>query len=1218
MIRGGGFYAVWDQEANLWSTDEYRVAQMIDQALFLKKQEIEKKTKSKVSISTMTNFSSRSWANFKTYMTKLGDNYKDLDKKLSFRGDIITRESLVSKQLDYALEPGEHPSYDKLMGVLYNPEELHKIEWAIGSVIAGDSSNIQKFYVFYGESGSGKSTAMNIMQDLFAGYYTAFDAKALVGNSAFAFESLRANPLVGIQHDVDLSEVTDNAKLNAIVSHEEIVMNIKNRSTFSMRINATLFLGSNRAVKITDAKSGIVRRLVDIKPSGRRVPEMQYAILVKRIKLELGAIAHHCLKVYKKAGADYYSIYKPLQMMFETDTTFNFIANYADMLESEPYVLLSKMYTLYKEYCADSNIKGVMPKYKFREEMKVYFKEFHSNYKDGAKRLVDVFIGFLKHRLSPTIEYNDLECGDFEDFLELNQAPSKSILKTVCRECRAAYAEGDGVVHIDVTKSEMILDEIDEKKTHFVVLPPDHITIDIDLKDENGQKDLARAKDAAKEFPPTYAEVSNSGQALHLHYIYTGDIKKLKANFGPGIEIKKSTGHSALRRRLSLCNNHPITKLTGPLPTKERKLAEAKAIQTEKGLRDLIDRNLKKEIHAGTYPSVMFILTILDEAFKNGLRYDVSDMQQTILNFAMNSTNHAKEGMRCVSKMKWKSAHTEVEHAQTALAVDDRPMVYFDMEVYRNFNCVVYQTETSDEAVSIANPTKEDAEWLLTQKLVGFNNKGYDNHILYGISLGHKPEKIYQISDDIINNGKRWYYREAVGMSYLDIYEMLSDKKGLKKLQIEHGLNHMELDKPWNEDVKPNEIPGILKYCKNDVVTLKQIHKIYDADYKARQMLAAMSGLPLNASTMEHDARIIFGTDSNPKSQFVYTHLNEMFPGYEFDGKVSHYRGHEAGEGGFVYAEPGMYMGKIRVLDVESMHPRSIIQLNAFGDEYTQRFARLVNIRLAIKHKDYELAKELLAEQANLLTPDNAKDMAFALKIHAINSVYGLTMAKGGPFRDPRNVDNIIAKRGALFMIDLLIALQERGARVLHVKTDSVKLMDPTEEDVAFVHEFGQKYGYTFSEEDTYDRFCLLNKAVYIARKIDTDKWEAVGAQYAHPWVYKNLFQPGKPITYEDCGEIKSVTGGSSMYLKKNDTYIFQGRTGSFMPVLAEGGELYRLKDGKYYHVAGTTGHDWFPTAMVRELDLPIDKAYYDNLLAEAVEPIRAMGNFDLFFSKEN
>lgn len=1218
MIRGGGFYAVWDQEANLWSTDEYRAAQLIDQELFLKKQEVEKKTKTKVKVMSVANFSSNAWTRFKVYMSRLGDNYSDLDKRLSFRNDKVTRESFVSKQLNYALEKGEHAAYDKLIDTLYTAEEKHKIEWAIGSIIAGDSIDIQKFLVLYGESGSGKSTVLNIIQSLFDGYYTAFDAKALVGNSSFAFESLRSNPLVAIQHDVDLSEVQDNAKLNLIVSHEEIVMNIKNKSTFPMRINAMLFLASNKAVKITDAKSGIVRRLIDVKPSGKRVPEIQYAVLVKRVQHELGAIAYHCLNVYRKAGKDYYSIYKPIQMMFETDIMFNFIASHADMLENESYVLLSKLYILYKEYCSESNIKGVMPKYKFREELKVYFKEFHSNYKDGTKRLIDVYIGFLKHRLSPTIEYDDLNSGDYEDYLTLNQAGSKSILKTICRECKAAYADESGIIHIDVTTSDTVLDEIDEKKTHYVVLPPDYIVIDIDLKDENGEKDLARALDAAKEFPPTYIEVSNSGKALHLHYIYSGDVKKLKGVFSPGIEILKGVGHSAVRRRLSLCNNHPITKLTGPLPTKERKLAEARAIQSEKGLRELIDRNLKKEIHAGTYPSVMFIQTILDESFKNGLRYDVSDLQQTILNFAMSSTNHPREGLKCVAKMKWKSAHQEIEHAAAKVVADDRPAVYFDMEVYPNYNCVVYQTELSDIPVGISSPTKEDAEWLFSQKLVGFNNKAYDNHILYAIWLGHGPEKVYQISDDIINNGKRWYYREAVGKSYYDVYEMLTDKKGLKQLQIENDLPHVELDIPWNKSVDPKQIPVILEYCKNDVRTLKQIRKIYDTDYKALQLLSALSGLPMNASVMEHDARIIFGDDPNPKSQFKYTNLTEMFPGYVFDGKTSTYRGFEVGEGGFVYAEPGMYMGKIRVLDVESMHPRSIIELNLFGDDYTERFEKLVEIRLAIKHGDIDLSRELLGEQRDLLTEDNAKDLAFALKIKLINTVYGLTKAKGGPFRDPRNVDNIVAKRGALFIIDLLSGLQERGAKVLHVKTDSVKLLNPSEEDVAFVHEFGLRYGYKFSEEATYDRFCLFNKAVYIARKIDTDMWEAVGAQYQHPCVYKALFKPGVPLTYKDYAEIKSVSGGSSIYLEKDGNYTFQGRTGSFIPVATDGGDLYRLKDGKYYHVAGTTGYKWLPSAVVKELDIQIDTRYYDDLIHEALEQIRALGQADLFFSKEN
>ena len=58
---------------------------------------------------------------------------------------------------------------------------------------------------------------------------------------------------------------------------------------------------------------------------------------------------------------------------------------------------------------------------------------------------------------------------------------------------------------------------------------------------------------------------------------------------------------------------------------------------------------------------------------------------------------------------------------------------------------------------------------------------------------------------------------------------------------------------------------------------------------------------------------------------------------------------------------------------------------------------------------------------------DGADKLAYALKI-VINIVYGLTSAKfPNPFRDNRNKDNIVAKRGALYMIDLKNDLKEEG-----------------------------------------------------------------------------------------------------------------------------------------------------------------------------------------------
>ena len=137
-----------------------------------------------------------------------------LDEKLIFSNSKTGKKDYASKMLNYPLEQGEANSYDKLMSVLYSPAERHKIEWAIGSVVSGDSKRLQKFMVLYGAAGTGKSTVLNIIQQLFDGYYSVFDAKALGSSSnAFALEAFKTNPLVAIQHDGDLSRIEDNTRL---------------------------------------------------------------------------------------------------------------------------------------------------------------------------------------------------------------------------------------------------------------------------------------------------------------------------------------------------------------------------------------------------------------------------------------------------------------------------------------------------------------------------------------------------------------------------------------------------------------------------------------------------------------------------------------------------------------------------------------------------------------------------------------------------------------------------------------------------------------------------------------------------------------------------------------------------------------------------------------------------------------------------------------------
>ena len=84
------------------------------------------------------------------------------------------------------------------------------------------------------------------------------------------------------------------------------------------------------------------------------------------------------------------------------------------------------------------------------------------------------------------------------------------------------------------------------------------------------------------------------------------------------------------------------------------------AVKSEKGLRTLIKRNLNKEIHPATKPSIDFIHKILDDAYDSGLKYDVTDMRNAILAFAANSTNQSDYCIKLVSKMNFKSEEPSV------------------------------------------------------------------------------------------------------------------------------------------------------------------------------------------------------------------------------------------------------------------------------------------------------------------------------------------------------------------------------------------------------------------------------------------------------------------------------------------------------------------------------------------------------------------------------
>lgn len=1249
MVRGKSFYAIWDENKGLWSTKEVNLVHLVDNALdeYCKKN-IGNNGYLSVEVKYLSDYDSGTYKQYKQFIKEVPDNYKQLDNKIVFSNTETKRTDYVSKKLNYPLEEGSIENYDKIISTLYSPEERQKIEWAIGSIIAGDSRRIQKFLVFYGEPGTGKSTILEIIQQLFPGYYIIFDAKSLTSNNnSFSIEQFKDNPLIAIQHDGDLSKIEDNSKLNSIVSHEEIVVNEKFKSQYSMRSNCMLFMATNKPVKITDAKAGLIRRLIDIHPTGNKIPSNEFRRLRDNIEFELGAIAYHCLEVYKEMGKDYYNKYRPIDMMYKTDPFFNFVEEYVDELTKYDGITLKQAYTLYKQYCEESNATYKLQMHVFREELKNYFENFDMITRVDGIQVRSYFSGFkydkLNGKFEPTKTQEEKE--ESSNWIELKS--QKSLFDILAKDYKAQYANDKGTPKEKWSLVDTILNDISTKELHYVKVPVNHIVIDFDIKDENGNKSLEKNLEAAKKFPRTYVETSQSGQGLHLHYIYDGDPLELSRVYDDNIEVKVFNGNSSLRRRLVKCNDIPIVHISDGLPLKEKKgvgMVNFEQLKSEKVLRSMIKKNLNKEYMGATKPSIDFIKKILDDAYESGMHYDVSDMRQAVLIFATNSSNNADYCISTVNKMKFKSDEQSIPEEE------DGPIIFYDVEVFPNLFLVNWKKQgKGNPVVRMINPTPNEIEELCRYKLVGFNCRRYDNHMLYARMMRYNEQQLYKLSQKIINSKKgdanEGFFGEAYNLSYTDIYDYSTNKMSLKKWEIKLGIHHQELGLPWDQPVPEELWPKVAEYCDNDVLATEAVWDATQADFLARQILVSIcrhSGIDcsVNDTTNSLTTKIIFG--NNRKPELEYTDLSVEFPGYEYvsygEDKHEHnmYRGEDAGFGGYVYAKPGIFTN-VALLDIASMHPHSIIAMNCFG-QYTKRFEDLVNARIYIKHKEFDKARKMLDGALAPYLEDEklAKQLSNALKI-PINSVYGLTSAKfPNPFKDPRNVNNIVALRGALFMMTLRDEVIAKGYEVIHIKTDSIKIANADDKIIKFCMDFAKKYKYEFEHEATYEKICLVNGSTYIAKyadgpheyelstgeKVNTE-WTATAAQFQQPYVFKTLFSH-TPIVFKDMCETKEVKG--ALYLDFNEglpegehDYRFIGKVGEFCPMVkgCGAGELLRFADDKYSAAVGTKGYRWMEAELVEKLNKQkdIDKSYYTKLVDEAVKDISQYDDFEWFVS---
>ena len=1215
VVKGSKFYAYWN--GSFWDTKQKNLFYDIDSLLWRRARELEDgRPGLRIDVKEIRKASAGKFRLFADFCKACEASDISFNQKVLFADHKMQRRDYATTQLTYSPQEGEAVAFKELIGTLYLPKELDKILWFMGALFTNKMYKIEKFMYLYGSKGSGKGTVLKIFRMLFEDYCGTIDLKLLTSADQFATGQIQEVPLL-IDEDTDISHIYNDTPLLKLTSHETISVNKKFKEPYDVKFIGLLITASNQRYKVRNVDSGITRRAIVVNPSGQKVSHTRYNQLMSQIKYELPYIAHMAISRFEELGFDYYDDYFDVDMAEQTDHIFDFIRSNAIHMQNG--ITLKQISELYREYLEDMGWKTDGYKATIKREALRYFDTMLKDSHVDGTRVNNYFKGFRWNIAFPEGVVGTTKADDTvvpDNWLEFDHHNEVFNKLAADYPAQAALRNGNPSEKWDnvVTK----LSDIQTNKLHWVKVPLNHVILDFDLKDENGKKNLELNKEAASKFPPTYAEVSKSGQGIHLHYIYDGNVNELDNLVEKNIEIKVYRGKSSLRRIDKASNNLQLSHISSGLPLKEKKDREMydqikEITYTEKTLRNFVKRQLgmiegKEPSHPNTKPTIDFIAHEIQKAADMGLEYDITDLRHAVFMRAIRSTNNKDYCLAVFQQIPWSTMRddegkTEAKLTNFTKIYPKEELVFFDIEVYPNLFVVVWKKYHEDEFTRWINPTPDQIEYLMTFPLVGFNNRRYDNHILYARLLGSNNMELFTQSHRIINekNAKSGMYAAAYELSYTDIYEYSQKKQSLKRWEVDLGIKHVEMEIPWDKPVPDELIDTVVEYCVNDVDATEKLFDAIYADYVAREILATIAKGSMNATNNQLTAKFIFGDDPRPQDKFNYVKLASIFPGYEYKFGKSTYRGFETGEGGFVYAEPGVYEN-IALEDVESMHPNSLVNMNYFGP-YTQRYADLLKVRVLLKHNKIDEVKQMFdgVLAPFLDNPEYLKPLVTALKI-VINSVYGMTSAKfDNKFKHPDNIDNIVAKRGALFMVDLKFAVEEQGYKVCHIKTDSVKVPNADEKIIKFIEDFGARpeYNYKFVHEHTYKRMALINNAVYIAQ-LEDDSWSPVGAEYANTYLLKRVWTKEELVDRDFF-----ITKQSKGHIYLGDEFV--GKVGSIYASKSGAECMWTEDDENFKSVTGTKGYLFKQTDQFDIED--VDFAYYDKVAIDGLKKIMKVGD---------
>lgn len=371
----------------------------------------------------------------------------------------------------------------------------------------------------------------------------------------------------------------------------------------------------------------------------------------------------------------------------------------------------------------------------------------------------------------------------------------------------------------------------------------------------------------------------------------------------------------------------------------------------------------------------------------------------------------------------------------------------YDFEVFPNDWMVVILDLQTNELVKIHN----DKTTLLSSLspndiLVGFNNYGYDDIILWAIKTDQNP---YEVSQKIIKN--EFKRKVSCGHLTLDVKQETDNNLSLKEVMANLGLDIFETPVDFEkENLTDEEIELVFKYCENDVKATAELFKLRE-DYfttkfeivetfkllpsdvkKTRANLAARVLNAVKIKDHKHDRLNIrfderLKLDELPKSivdfykDIIKQYQNGM-PADDLEKQQFEYQlaglPHKYGFGG-LHAAKENYVdeGNFLHIDAKSFYPTLIINNNFMSRASTKP----------------ERFKEIYNERLKLVEQNNPKADVYKI---VLNSVPGGCKSEYNALYDPLQFNNIVVN--SQLILTHLILLLEPFCELIQSNTDGL------------------------------------------------------------------------------------------------------------------------------------------------------------------------------------